>query len=276
MFFSCQDRKTNEEPLMLSTTDIKELMAEINLMPIHEIEYQIEIDKKGNTIDTTSKKLVKYYPKNKIAYSHSTRYSNDDEYVVEQYFIPNSEFIYNKTSSRKLNFTQSVIPEIDSTGLVLGLTMYYEADKKADTIAINYNYTFNKINERERLIIGAERDTMSVSHYIHYKNNQAVREYDIANNDTTSIGYSVYKKGVITESVYENLYDGHLRRRKESYYNKDGNLVSSSIYNYPKGEKLKSQEFTYKYDKDKRLNFIEEKTPPKDVIHYYKFEYVKK
>lgn len=275
VFSSCKQSQSKDELLNLHTTNIKQLMLEIDSMPIVEIEYQIEVDGKDNTIDTTSKKINKFYQDDKIAYSHNTRYSNDNIFSFEQYFIPNGEFIYQRTSSKEKNYNQIALAEIDSNGLVLGLTMVFEDNNSTDTIIIDYDYTFNNLNQREKLVVGAKKEGMNLHHYIHYKDNQAIREYDLANGDTTALSYNEYHKGVQTKSTQYNYYKGQLSRSKESQFNKDGNIILNIVNIYHKGEKEKTEEFTYKYNKEKRLSSFKVENITEKKTRYYKMLYVK-
>jgi hypothetical protein len=154
--------------------------------------------------------------------------------------------------------------------------MFFEDNESTDTIDLNYEYEFNRLNEREKLIVSTEKDTLKAYYHIYYENDKAVREYDIINNDTTAISSSVYVKDVLKESISENFYNGNLSRKDESYYNKDGKIISRSIYNFPNGKQIKNQEYTYKYDQNNRLKSIEVKTLPKNETEFYKMEYVKK
>ncbi|WP_291862115.1 hypothetical protein [Marinilabilia sp.] len=273
---ACNQKQNDQDSLKLETTNVNQLVSAIDQLPVNELVNKVEVDSFGNTIDTVSKELIKYYDNDKVAYFHKTSYTNGDELILEQYLIPNGEFILMKTSSPKFNYAQTIISDIDSTGLILGLTMFFVDNESTDTIDVNYDYDFNRLNEREKLIISTEKDTINVNHHIYFKNNQPVREYNIVNSDTTSISSSVYVKDVLKESVSEDFSNGNLRRRIESYYNKSGKIVSGSIYFFPNGEQVKNQESTYKYDSENRLKSITEKTLPYIETRFFKMEYIKK
>lgn len=273
---ACNPKQNDQDSLKLETTDVNQLVSEIDQLPVKELVNKIEVDSFGNTIDTVSKELIKYYEKDKVAYSHRTSYTNGDELILEQYFIPNGEFILMKTSSPKFNYAQTIISDIDSTGLILGLTMFFVDNESTDTINLNYDYEFNRLNERKKLIARTEKDTVQAYFHRYFENDNPVREYEIINNDTTSITSSVFVKDVLKESVIKNFSNGNLRRRFESYYNKSGKIVSGSIYIFPNGEQVKNQEFTYKYDSENRLKSITEETFPGNEKKYYRMEYVMK
>lgn len=270
VMIACQNTSNNEEAIKLATTDINQLMSQIDEIPLHEIEYQVEIDDKGNAIDTTSKVLLKYYNKDKIAYSHRTRYSDGGERLAEQYFIINGEFIYQKSSSSQSYFSQISIPEIDSTGLVLSLDLYLKDNDKADTISISYDYKFNSKNEREKLIIKPQRDSLDMYMCILYEDDKVVHQYEIANNDTASSSITSYKNGLETQIISEYFSKNKVHMRKEVYFNGDEKMVSNCIYNYPQGKKELTQEFTYKYDTDKRLKSITNHSLKNDTYTTYK------
>jgi hypothetical protein len=95
----CNQKQNDQDTFKLETTNVNQLISEIDQLPVNELIYQIELDNNGNTIDTVSKELIKYYNEDKVAYSHKTSQANGDELIVEQYLIPNGEFIFKKINS---------------------------------------------------------------------------------------------------------------------------------------------------------------------------------
>ena len=215
-----------------------------------------------------SSEMIKNYMKNKVnrvlLNSYNANNEKDDQFYVEQQFVPSTKSL--KTITRSGITNQSIlISYVDGNGNVV---------KTVDSSEIVVTVTDYQYNANGQLIsmITSSSDTSSnkesEQHLWEWKNNQPVRMLRIKNKvDTAFVVFVLDDKGNIAE---ERETRKKIKLQPIYYYYNDNNQLSDIVRYSPRAKQLMA-EYIFEYSEANQV--IQKITIPSNNSNYLFWRY---
>lgn len=224
---------------------IDDYLKSIDKLPISESFYIIQVDSKGEAIDTVALRKLKYDEDENLIYEH--QFSANIESF--DYYDAQNGVIYSKVNQNNemmLDFKTDM-----KDGLIVSANYnVYDGGQVVDGAKMDYKYTFDK-GKKVELVIDSGDDFNTIEHY--NSNGKAVLNFSMTENDTVERTKFIYNENnILKEKKFKNFI-----ANEETIYEYEGknNLVKETFIK--NGEKKGVT--TYEKDEDGNyLSFTEE------------------